>query len=104
MFDGPKEIPSPFTGRKNQKAWKKTREKYMSLKEDKIQLKQAGDHITIKRNGQKNFQTVKVHFTMKVKLMRVIITVMVIRSSDSATSRLKIDISGGMKNVSKYSL
>ena len=31
-------------------------------KEDKIQLKQTGNHITIKWNGQKNFQTIQVLF------------------------------------------
>ena len=44
MFDGCKLILSPFTGRKTRKAQNKAREKYMP--EDKIQLKQAGDHIT----------------------------------------------------------
>ena len=29
MSDGCKQIPSPFIGRKKQKAWNKTRERYM---------------------------------------------------------------------------
>ena len=32
MPDGCKRILSPFTGRKKQKAWNKTREKYMPVK------------------------------------------------------------------------
>ena len=32
MSDGRKKILSPFTGRKNRKAWNKTREKYMPVK------------------------------------------------------------------------
>ena len=32
MCDGRKLIVSPFTGRKKQKAWNKTREKYMLVK------------------------------------------------------------------------
>ena len=46
MSDGRKLILSPFTGRKNRKAWNKTRENICQKKEDKIQLKQTGDHIT----------------------------------------------------------
>ena len=38
-----KQILSPFTVHKKQKALNKTREKYM--------LEQPGDHTTIKRNG-----------------------------------------------------
>ena len=47
MSDGCKQILSPFTGRKNRKAWNKTKEKYMPVQ-------QIRDHIT-KRNGQENF-------------------------------------------------
>ena len=43
MSDGCKRILSPFTGRKKRKAWDKTREKYTSIKKDKIQLKKPGD-------------------------------------------------------------
>ena len=68
MPDNRKQILGPFTGRKERKAWNKTRVKYMPVKKDKIQLKQTGDHIA-KRNGQKNFQTVKVHFTMVKKVI-----------------------------------
>ena len=32
MSDGRKKILSPFTGRKNRKAWNNTREKYMPVK------------------------------------------------------------------------
>ena len=32
MPDGRKQILTPFTGRKKQKAWNKTSEKYMSVK------------------------------------------------------------------------
>ena len=69
MYDGRKRILSPFTGCKKRKTWNKTREKYMPVKRrQKDQLKQTGDHIT-KRNGQKNFQTAKVHFTVLMKVM-----------------------------------
>ena len=62
MPDGRKRILGPFTGRKKRKAWNKTRVKYICRqKEDNIQLKQTRDHIT-KRNCQKKFYTVKVHF------------------------------------------
>ena len=43
MSDGRKRILNPFTGRKKQKAWNKTKEKYMSVQ-------QTRDHIT-KRTG-----------------------------------------------------
>ena len=43
MSDGRKRILSPFTGLKKQKAWNKTKKKYMPLQ-------QTGDHIA-KRNG-----------------------------------------------------
>ena len=33
---------------------------------------QPGDHITIKRNGSKNSETIKVHFTIAGKKMIVI--------------------------------
>ena len=69
---------NPFTGHKKQKAWNKPREKYMLIKRRQIYLKQKGDLIT-KRNGYKNFQSVKVHFTMVKKvimMMRVIIKTM----------------------------
>ena len=42
MSGGCKQILSPFTGRKKQKAWNETKEKYMPVQ-------QTGDHIT-KRN------------------------------------------------------
>ena len=37
MFDSRKLIVSPFTGRKKQKAWNKTREKYMPVKRRQIE-------------------------------------------------------------------
>ena len=37
MFDGRKLILSPFTGRKKQKAWNRTREKYMPVKRRQIE-------------------------------------------------------------------
>ena len=37
MFDGCKLILSPFTGRKKQKAWNKTKEKYMPVKRRQIE-------------------------------------------------------------------
>ena len=43
MSDGRKRILRPFIGLKKQKAWIKTKEKYMPVQ-------QTGDHIT-KRNG-----------------------------------------------------
>ena len=36
MLDGCKLILSPFTGRKKQRAWNKTREKYMPVKRKQI--------------------------------------------------------------------
>ena len=71
MSDGRKRILIPFTGRKRRKAWNKTKEKH-----DKIQLKQTRDHIK-KWNGQNNFQTVNMHFTMVMK----VITMKMINSS-----------------------
>ena len=78
MPDGRKPILSPLTGRKEQKAWNKTREKYMPVKRRQNQLKQTDDHIT-KRYGQKTFQTVKVNFTMvmnviMMKIMNIAVT------------------------------
>ena len=46
MSDGCKLILSLFTGRRKRKAQNKTRENICQKKEDKIQLKQKGDHIT----------------------------------------------------------
>ena len=40
----------------------------MPQKEDKIQLKQTGDHIA-KRSSQKNFYTVKEHVTVVMKVI-----------------------------------
>ena len=38
-------------------------EKYICWrKKDKIQLKEKGDHIAVKRNGQKNSQTIKAFY------------------------------------------
>ena len=37
MYDRYKLILSPFTGRKKQKAWNKTREKYMPVKRKQIE-------------------------------------------------------------------
>ena len=37
MSDGRKLILGPFTGRKKQKAWNKTREKYMPVKRRQIE-------------------------------------------------------------------
>ena len=51
MSDGRKRILHPFAGRKKQRAWNKTKEKYMLVQ-------QTGDHIT-KGDGQENLQTVK---------------------------------------------
>ena len=36
----------------------------------------AGDHITKRNDGQKNFQKVKVHFTMLMKVVRMVRVVM----------------------------
>ena len=68
MPDGRKQILGSFARRKKQKVWNKTGVKYMPVKKDKIQLKQTRDHIT-KRNGQKNFQTVKLPFKMVMKVI-----------------------------------
>ena len=59
MSDGRKLILSPFTGRKNRKAWNKTKERYM-LEERRENLAK-----TDKSNGQKQSQTIKVHFFKK---------------------------------------
>ena len=68
MPDGRKQILSPFTGCKKRKASNKTREKYMPVKRRQNLAETDGGHIT-KRNGQKNFYTVKVHFTMVMKMI-----------------------------------
>ena len=78
MSDGRKQIMSPFTGHKKRKTWNKTREYYKLVKKDKIQLKQVRDHITIKRNDEKNFQTVKPHFTIVTKVIIVILMMKII--------------------------
>ena len=75
MSDGRKRILSPFTGLKKQKAWNKTKKKYMPLQ-------QTGDHIA-KRNGQENFQTVKIHFIMIMDVMMMMKVIMKIISSNS---------------------
>ena len=54
MSDGRKQILSPFTGRKKRKLAIRLEKNICWLKEDKIYLKQTGDHIT-KGNGEKNF-------------------------------------------------
>ena len=64
MPDDLKQILSPIAGHKKAKAWNQTREKYMPVK--RRQNLTNGDHFT-QRNGQNNFQTVKVHFTMVMK-------------------------------------
>ena len=38
-------VGNPFTGRKKRKAWNKTWERYVPVKENKTQLKQTGDII-----------------------------------------------------------
>ena len=74
---------SLFTGHRKRKAQNKTRVKYMLVKRSKIQLKQTRNHIT-RRNCQKNFQTVKVHFTMVMRviiMMRVVMKIIINSSS-----------------------
>ena len=46
MSDGCKLILSPFTGVKNEKLGIRLEKNICQKKEDKIQLKQTGDHIT----------------------------------------------------------
>ena len=48
MSAGRKQILSPFIGHKKRKAWNNTKQNICLKKENKIDLKQAGDHITIK--------------------------------------------------------
>ena len=48
MSAGRKQILSPFIGHKKRKAWNNTKQNICLKKENKIYLKQAGDHITIK--------------------------------------------------------
>ena len=75
MSDDSKRILNPFTGPKKRKAWNKTKEKYLPVQ-------QTGDNIA-KRNGQENFQTVKVHFTMVMKVIMVMRVIMKIMNSSS---------------------
>ena len=72
MSEGRKRILSPFTGCRKRKAWK-TRETYMPLKR-RLGLAKTDRGSYYKEDGQINFQTVKVHFTivMKVNDVRVI--------------------------------
>ena len=58
-----KRILSPFTGRKKRKTWSKTSVKYMPAQ------RRQNLAETDKRNSQKNFQTVKVDFTMAMKVI-----------------------------------
>ena len=78
MSGGHKRILSPFTVHIKQKAWNKTREKYMP--------EQPGDHITIKRNGSKNSETIKVHFTIVVKKMIVVMMMRTIMENIEAVA------------------
>ena len=59
-------------------------------KADKIQRKQTGYHITIKRHGQKNSQTIKVDFTMAVKVMTVIMMMRFIMKIMNSSSYLRV--------------
>ena len=76
MSDGCKIILSPFTGRKKREAWNKTREKYMPVKRRQIET-DRGSYYN-KEDGQKYFQMVKVHFSMLMKLMIVIMAMRII--------------------------
>ena len=44
MSDSHKLILSPFTGRKKQKAWNKTREKYILVKKRQIETDRGSNH------------------------------------------------------------
>ena len=68
MPDGRKRTLGPFTGRKKRKAWNKTRVKYMPVKR-RQNLSETDKGSYYKEDGQKNFQTVNVHFTMVMKVI-----------------------------------
>ena len=88
MSDGCKLILSPFTGHKKWKAWNKTKEKYVLVKEDR--LKQIGDHITIKRMVSKYFQMIKVHFSMVMKVMIMIMMMRIIMKIMNSSSYFRV--------------
>ena len=54
MSDGCKQILSPFTGHKKQKALTKTGEKYMPDKRTQNLAETKKDHVTIRRIGYNN--------------------------------------------------
>ena len=62
MSDGRKLILSSFTWRKNEKLGIRLEENICQKKEDKIQLKQAEDHITKQEGWLEAFLDNKVHF------------------------------------------
>ena len=83
MYNCHKRILSPFTvGVKNKKLGITLEKNIFRKKKDKIQLKQTGDHITIKMNDQKNSQTIKVHFMMVVQVMIVIMMMIIIMKNN----------------------
>ena len=53
------------------------------MPEERRQNLAEGGHITIKGNRQKNSQMIKVHFTMVVKVMMMIMTATGLQSVDS---------------------
>ena len=89
MSDGRKRILGPFTGCKKRKAQNKTTEKFMPVKRRQNLAETDSGHVT-KRNGQKNFQTAKVHFTMVIKVTMMMRVKMKIRNNGSYRSVLSI--------------
>ena len=67
MPDGRKRILSPFTGRKKRKVWNKTREKYKRLKR-RQSFAETDRGSYYKEEWLEEFQTVKAHFTMVMKV------------------------------------
>ena len=87
MSDCCKLILSPFTRHKKQKAWNKTREKYMLVKRKQIETNKGS--YDNKEDGQKYFQTVKVNFSMVMKVMIVITMMRIITKIMNSSSYLR---------------
>ena len=67
MPDGRRRILSPFTGRKKRKVWNKTREKQKRVKR-RQNLAETDRGSYYKEERLQEFQTVKMHFTMVIKV------------------------------------
>ena len=84
MPDSRKQILSPFTRHKKQKAWNKTREKYVPVKR-RQNLAETDRRSYYKEEWLEEFLTVKVHFTMVMKVIIMMGVTMKIMSSSSYT-------------------